>query len=86
MAIVASNHPDQHAAAVASENLLQNDLGSARADFLATGSSPKAYPAYEAAVKAATIAHYTRLKAAAVANGLSNSVAEFSTTLRDLGK
>jgi hypothetical protein len=84
MAIVHSDNPAQLEAAQASEGILQNDIGAARMTFIAAGGGPAAQPAYEAAVKAATIAHYNRLMSAARANGLDNAASEFSTALRGL--
>jgi hypothetical protein len=65
--------------------MLQSDMGTARLIFLAAGGGPAAQPAYDAAVKAATIAHYNRLITAARANGLDNANSEFQATLRGLG-
>jgi hypothetical protein len=84
MAIVHSNNPAQLEAAQASEGMLQSDMGAARLTFLAAGGGPSAQPAYDAAVKAATIDHYNRLISAARANGLDNEAVEFQTALRSL--
>jgi hypothetical protein len=84
MAIVHSDNPKQLEAAQASEGILQNDMGTARMNFLAAGGGPSAQPAYDAAVKAATIDHYNRLLSAARANGLDNAAVEFQTALRGL--
>jgi hypothetical protein len=84
MAIVHSDNPAQLEAAQASEGMLQSDMGTARLNFLAAGGGPAAQPAYDAAVKAATIAHYNRLISAARGNGLDNAAADFQTALRGL--
>ena len=79
MSIVPSENRTHNSAAANSEMLLQVEVANARATFNAGGTSA----AFAAAAKTTDIAHYRRLRASAIANGLSP--ADATMALRSLG-
>jgi hypothetical protein len=76
LAIIKSDHRAHAATCVASEGNRQNDVAQA---ILAGGGSAT----IGAVVRTAEIAHYRRIIASCLANGLSSS--NFTQALRDLG-
>jgi hypothetical protein len=76
MSVIQSDNKIHAATCVASEGTRQNDVAQA---ILAGGGSGTV----AAAVRTAEIAHYRRVVASAVANGLQS--AQFGQALRDLG-
>jgi|GraSoiStandDraft_50_1057286.scaffolds.fasta_scaffold170057_3 hypothetical protein len=67
------------AARVLSEGARQNDVGAALHTFQTGGTQSD----YDAAIRAATIAHYRRLIASAQEHGIASG--DFQNVLRDLG-
>jgi hypothetical protein len=69
MSIIQSENKAHSATCFLSEAARQSDVAKAKATFVAGGTQT----AYDAATRASDIAHYQRVQASAIANGLQSA-------------